>query len=41
MAVSADGTRIAFFGVTAGVRRLFVRRFDDFQATELRGVGPV
>ena len=39
MAVSPDGTRIAFFGVTAGVRRLFVRRFDDFQATELRGAG--
>ncbi len=39
MAVSPDGSRIAFFGVTAGVRRLFVRRFDDFQATELRGVG--
>ena len=36
VAVSADGSRIAFFGGTDGLRHLYVRRFDDSDATQLR-----
>src|SRR5262249_20691860 len=37
IALSADGSRIAFVGGSSGVRRLYVRRFDDPDATLLRG----
>ncbi len=39
--LSADGGRIAFVGGTGGLRRLYVRRFDDADATQLRGTETV
>jgi eukaryotic-like serine/threonine-protein kinase len=36
-AVSPDGTRVAFIGVLSGVRQIFVRRLDQFEAIPLRG----
>jgi eukaryotic-like serine/threonine-protein kinase len=36
-AVSPDGTRVAFIGVRGGVRQIFVRRLDHFEATPLSG----
>jgi serine/threonine-protein kinase len=37
VAVSPDGTRIAFVGMTGGSRQIFVRSLDDFEATPIRG----
>ena len=37
VAISADGTRVAFVGGLGGLRRLYLRRFDEFDATPLRG----
>ena len=41
MSVSADGTRLAFIGGTGGLRRLYVRRFDESSATAIRGTETV
>src|SRR6266852_4563840 len=38
---SPDGTRVAFIGGLGGLRRLYVRRFDEFEATPLRGTDGV
>ncbi|MGH9256477.1 MAG: protein kinase domain-containing protein [Vicinamibacterales bacterium] len=37
VAVSADGRRLAFIGVRGGMRQVYVRRLDQFEATALRG----
>ncbi len=37
LSLSPDGTRVAFIGGTGGLRRLYIRRFDQFEATSLRG----
>jgi serine/threonine-protein kinase len=37
VAVSPDGTRVAFVGVLGGVRQVYVRLFDGFEAVPLRG----
>jgi len=37
IAVSADGRRVAFIGIRNGVRQVYVRRLDQFEATPLRG----
>jgi eukaryotic-like serine/threonine-protein kinase len=37
LSISPDGMRVAFVGSLAGLRRLYVRRFDEFEATPLRG----
>jgi serine/threonine protein kinase len=37
IAISSDGKAIAFIGGIAGLRRLFVRRFDESEATLIRG----
>jgi Tol biopolymer transport system component len=37
LSISPDGTRVAFIGGLGGLRRLYVRRFDEFEATPLRG----
>jgi Tol biopolymer transport system component len=37
VAISADGSRVAFIGVAAGTRRVFVRGLDRFDATPVRG----
>jgi Tol biopolymer transport system component len=37
VAVSPDGTRVAFVGVVGGVRQLYVRRLDQFDAVAIRG----
>ncbi len=37
LSISPDGTRVAFIGGLGGLRRLYVRRFDDFEATPLSG----
>jgi serine/threonine protein kinase/Tol biopolymer transport system component len=36
-AISPDGTRVAFQGIHAGVRQLYVRRLDESQAVPMRG----
>src|SRR5262245_45337204 len=36
-ALSPDGDRIAFFGGTGGLRRLYVRRFDEADAIQVHG----
>jgi eukaryotic-like serine/threonine-protein kinase len=41
LSISPDGTRVAFIGGLGGVRRLYVRRFDEFDATPLRGTETV
>jgi serine/threonine-protein kinase len=35
--VSPDGSRVAFIGIVSAVRRVYVRRFDSFEAEPLRG----
>ena len=37
IAISPDGTRLAFVGGVGGLRRLYVRRLDEFEAKVLRG----
>jgi serine/threonine-protein kinase len=37
VAISTDGTRVAFIGGLGGLRRVYLRRFDEFDATPLRG----
>ena len=37
IAVSPDGTRLAFVGVSSGARRVYVRRLDQFEIVPLRG----
>lgn len=37
VAVSPDGTRVAFIGVLGGVRQVYVRSLDGFEAVPLRG----
>ena len=37
VAFSADGTRVAFVGVAGGVRQLYIRRLDQFEAAVVRG----
>jgi len=37
IAVSPDGQRVAFIGTLGGVRNVYVRRLDQFEATPLRG----
>ena len=41
LAMSPDGTRIAFVGVASGVRQVYVRALDEFQAVPLRGADNV
>ena len=41
LSISPDGTRVAFIGGLGGLRRLYVRRFDEFEATPLRGTETV
>jgi len=36
-AFSPDGTRVAFLGVRGGLRQVYVRRLDQFDAVPLRG----
>src|SRR5262249_17846183 len=35
--LSPDGTRVAFIGVVGGLRQLYVRRLDQFEAVPIRG----
>jgi eukaryotic-like serine/threonine-protein kinase len=37
VAISPDGTQVAVVGVLGGMRQLYVRRFDQFEGTALRG----
>ncbi len=37
VAVSADGTRLAFVGALGGIRQVYLRPLDQFDATPLRG----
>jgi serine/threonine-protein kinase len=37
LAISPDGSRLAFVGVTGNVKRLYVRRLDRFEVTPLTG----
>jgi Tol biopolymer transport system component len=37
LAVSPDGTRLAFVGVLAGARHVYIRPIDQFAATPVRG----
>jgi eukaryotic-like serine/threonine-protein kinase len=37
VAVSGDGTRVAFIGITGGVRQLHVRDVNQFEALAIRG----
>ena len=41
VAVSPDGTRIAFVGVRSGSRQVYVRRLDQFEAVPLKGTDGV
>jgi serine/threonine protein kinase/Tol biopolymer transport system component len=41
LSISPDGTRVAFIGGLGGLRRLYVRRFDEFVAMPLRGTETV
>ena len=41
LSISPDGTRVAFIGMLGGLRRLYVRRFDEFEAMPLRGTDTV
>jgi Tol biopolymer transport system component len=36
-ALSADGTQVAFVGISGGVRQVYVRRLNQFDAVPLRG----
>ena len=37
MAVSPDGTRVAFVGVRGGARAVYIRSLDSFEAVPVRG----
>src|SRR5262249_48373376 len=37
VALSPDGTRAASIGITEGVRQIYLRRLDQFEAVPLRG----
>jgi eukaryotic-like serine/threonine-protein kinase len=37
MVLSPDGTRVAFVGVSRGVRQLYTRRLDQFETVPIRG----
>jgi serine/threonine-protein kinase len=37
LAISPDGTRVAFIGILGGVRSLYVRRLDQFEAVAIPG----
>ena len=37
MAISFDGSRVAFIGVTDGIRHVYVRGLDQFEAAPVRG----
>jgi serine/threonine protein kinase/Tol biopolymer transport system component len=37
VAVSRDGSRIAFVGIDGGIRRLYVRRLNEFEAKAIQG----
>jgi Tol biopolymer transport system component len=37
VALAPDGRRVAFVGVRGGVRQVYVRRFDQFDAVPIRG----
>jgi len=37
IAISPDGERLVFVGGTGGLRRLYVRRFDELDSTPIRG----
>jgi Tol biopolymer transport system component len=39
--VSPDGSRVAYIGVEGAVRRVYVRRLDDFATVRLRGTDTV
>ena len=41
MAISPDGTRVAFIGSVGGVRRIYVRRLGEFESTVVRGTETV
>jgi serine/threonine protein kinase/Tol biopolymer transport system component len=41
VAISPDGTRLAFIGVVGAIRQIYVRRLDQFEATPLRGTANV
>jgi serine/threonine protein kinase len=41
IAISPDGTRVAFIGAVGGLRRIYVRRLDEFESTVLRGTETV
>ncbi|HVL66742.1 MAG TPA: protein kinase [Vicinamibacterales bacterium] len=37
VAISPDGRRVAFVGIHGGVRRVYLRRLDEFEPTPLKG----
>jgi serine/threonine-protein kinase len=37
VAISPDGTHVAFIGLVGGVRRIYVRRLGEFESVALRG----
>ena len=41
IAVSPDGSRVAFIGVLNGARHIYLRRLDQFEAVALRGTDAV
>jgi eukaryotic-like serine/threonine-protein kinase len=41
IAISPDGTRVAFIGSVGGVRRIYVRRLGEFESTVVRGTETV
>jgi Tol biopolymer transport system component len=41
IALSPDGTRIAFTGAIGGLRRLYVRRLDEFEAAPIKNTDTV
>ena len=41
IALSPDGTRLAFIGVMSGARQIYLRRLDQFEASPLRGTDGV
>src|SRR5688572_8819086 len=41
IALSPDGSRLAFIGVMSGARQIYLRRLDQFEASPLRGTDGV
>ena len=41
MAISPDGTRVAFIGSIGGLRRIYVRRLGEFESTVVQGTETV